>query len=88
MADFPVLDGNRDTREGRVVIDECGELQPYIDEMDGWVSMPTRVAYTPAAGIVLEIGPYTLDDREITRLGDAIRGYHDIANHGRLRRIK
>lgn len=89
MADFPVLDGNRDMTEGREVISELGELEPFIDEIDGWVSMPVRVSCTPGAGIVLEIGPYTLDARDIAGLGDAIRRYHDITNHdGKPRRIK
>lgn len=82
MTNFPILDGNRDMTEGREVISELGELEPFIDEIDGWVSMPVRVSHTPGAGIVLEIGPYTLDARDIAGLGDAIRRYHDITNHG------
>ncbi len=88
MSDFPVLDGNRDCTEDRMVIGECGELEPYIDEIDGWVSMPLRVTTTPGVGIVLEVGPYTLNGRDVTRLRAALRSW-DIANNGpSIRRVQ
>jgi hypothetical protein len=88
MSDFPVLDGNRDMTEGRVVISELGELEPYIDEVDGWVSMPVRVSHTAGAGVVLELGPYSLDARDVARLRAALRNWGIVTSGPTIWRIK
>ncbi|AKJ72055.1 hypothetical protein [Gordonia alkanivorans] len=76
---FPVLDADR-THEheeiGRVVIDGADALEPYVPMTDSNVSIPLRVAVNQAAGVVLEIGPYTLDLRDVRRLQDAIERFY------------
>lgn len=86
MSDFPVLDSSRHMSEGRVVLDELGHIEPYVDEMDWWCRMPLRVAHTTASDVVIEIGPYTLDSEDIERLRAALRS-HDIANNGPGQRL-
>lgn len=88
MSDFPILDGNRESTEDRMVISECGELEPYIDEIDGWVSMPLRVTTTPGVGIVLEVGPYTLDGRDVARLRAALDHWDITTNGPGVRRVQ
>lgn len=88
MTDFPILDGNRESTEDRMVISECGELEPYIDEVDGWVSMPVRVSHTAGAGVVLELGPYSLDARGVARLRDALRSWDCATNGPTIWRVK
>jgi hypothetical protein len=75
MSDFPVLDAPRTTEFGRVIFDEFGEIEPYIDEMDSWIAMPVRLVHDQAAGCHLEVGPYSLDRRDIQRLREAIAAF-------------
>jgi hypothetical protein len=56
-------------------MDEYGSLEPYVDEIDYWCTMPMRLALTCGAGLGLEIGPYTLDSEDIELLRRAIAGY-------------
>ena len=86
--DFPVLDAERDDADGRTVIAELGKIQPHVDEIDDWVTMPLRVAHTPLAGIVIEVGPYTLDRTDVERLHAALRGYDNAAGASRTRRAQ
>lgn len=75
---FPVLDAPRTEANhslGRVILDYHGELEPYIEEIDSWISMPVRLVHDQAAGIHLEIGPYSLDRRDIERLHAALTAY-------------
>lgn len=76
--DFPVLDSARENTEGRLVFDEYGSLEPYVDEIDTWFDMPVRLALTAGAGLVLELGPYTLDHEEIQLLRKAIAEYDKV----------
>ena len=78
--DFPVLDSPRDN-DWRTVLSEHEPLEPYIDETDDWCTMPLRVTHNPDNGVVLELGPYTLDRCDVEQLREAIRSF-DIANNG------
>lgn len=79
MSDFPVLDADR-THEhesiGRVVLDAAEPIEPYVPMTDSFIEMPTRIAHTATAGVVLEVGPYTLDHRDVRRLQDAIERFY------------
>jgi len=78
MPDFPTMDAPRavaDAEYGRVIIDEYRPLEPYIPEMDGWVSMPVRFAYSEVDGFYLEIGPYDLGTGAINTLREMIARY-------------
>jgi hypothetical protein len=75
-ADFPVLDRPHDDQTpGRVVCDEYGSLEPYLDEIDYWCSMPVRLVVTCGVGLHVEIGPYSVDPEDIELLRKAIAGY-------------
>lgn len=74
-SDFPTMDAPRSPDIGRVIIDEYRPLEPYIPEMDGWVSWPVRFAHSQVAGFYLEIGPYDLDAADILNLRRAIAAY-------------
>lgn len=91
MTDFPVLDAPRteaNAELNRQVLDDLGAIEPAIDEIDGWCTMPIRLAHNAAAGLCLEVGPYDLDHTDIERLRAAIRAY-DVANRGpAIRRVK
>ncbi|WP_137147544.1 hypothetical protein [Mycolicibacterium sp. CR10] len=85
---FPMLDANRDHQPGRVVLDDLGLIEPYVDETDYWCSMPLRVSHSPTTHVAIEIGPYTIDSRDIERLREALRVY-DITTKGQtIRRVK
>lgn len=72
--------------DGRT-ISVCDTLEPYIDGEDIWATLPVRVAHTPLAGLVLEIGRYSFDADDISRLSAAIVDWH-LADLGGLRRGK
>ena len=72
MSDFPVLDAPRSPEIGRVIMSVHGHLEPYVDEMDYWCSMPIRLAHTTTNDWCIEMGPYTLDATDIFRLIEAI----------------
>ena len=74
VTNFPILDSPHDNTGGRVVIAEYGLLQPRIDETDWWCAMPLRLAIGDP-GLVLEIGPYSLDEQEVARLQAALSAY-------------
>ncbi|WP_137149465.1 hypothetical protein [Mycolicibacterium sp. CR10] len=62
---FPVLDANREHQPGRVILDDLGVIEPYVDETDYWCAMPLRVSHSPTTHVAIEIGPYTIDSRDI-----------------------
>lgn len=72
---FPVLDADRSHEHeeiGRVVIDFADALEPYVPMTDSWITLPVRVSINQASGVVLELGPYTLDARDVRRLRNGI----------------
>ena len=73
--DFPVLDAPRSPDIGRTVQDFHGYLEPYIDELDDWSTMPVRLAHTTTNGWCIEVGPYTLDAADVERLREAIAAF-------------
>jgi hypothetical protein len=78
MSDFPVLDAPRlhaNNQLGRCIFDTFGDVEPYIEETDSWISMPLRLVHDQASGWHLEVGPYTLGADDIDRLRSAIAGY-------------
>jgi hypothetical protein len=78
MPDFPVLDAPRPVANaelGRVIIDFFDYLEPHIEELDDWISLPLRLIYSQADGFGLELGPYTLGRADIERLRAAIAAY-------------
>ncbi len=83
MPNFPVLDAprNEDNDPGRIAFENFGNIEPYIPEIDFWTAMPVRLVHT-LDGLCIELGPYTLDCRDIDKLRAAIRGY-DSAITGR-----
>jgi hypothetical protein len=74
---FPELDSTRTEANcpGHQIISEHGTIEPFVDEMDTWVSIPVRVAVNAGAGLCIEVGPYTLGRQEIDRLRAAIFDY-------------
>jgi hypothetical protein len=75
---FPILDADRqgdNTMCVRTIFDVHGYVEPYIPEMDSWVSMPLRLAHSQSAGFYLELGPYDLDAADIRRLREALDAY-------------
>ncbi|MGV0618169.1 hypothetical protein ABQE58_25075 [Mycolicibacterium elephantis] len=91
MPDFPVLDaprteGNRTL--GRVVFDHLGVIEPYIEEIDSWVTLPMRLVHDQAAGIHLEVGPYSVAGRDIERLRAALRAYDVALSGSAIRRVQ
>lgn len=79
MPDFPVLDSNRtyETAEfNRFILDVFGYIEPHIDEIDEWCSMPIRLVHDQAADWHLEIGPYSISRGDIRRLQEAIDAYY------------
>ncbi len=92
MDSFPLLDSSRSGANEdlfRQVLVELGKIEPSLDEIDGWCTMPLRLSHNASAGLVLEIGPYDLHHEDVNVLREAIRQY-DIAIQGGpgLRRIK
>lgn len=88
MTDFPILDAPRDiaNREfQRVILDFHGYLEPYIDETDGWVSMPVRLVHDTAGGFAIEVGPYKLDICDIRLMQRAIASYYAAAGNPPLK---
>lgn len=77
MNDFPILDGPRTDEFGRV-IDDLGVIEPHIDEVDLWITMPMRLLHGPLTGWLIEVGPYSLDEIDIMRLCAAIATYHRV----------
>lgn len=78
MNDFAILDAPRAgaNRElGRAIIDYLGCIEPAIDEIDAFCSMPIRLVHNDAMGFGLEVGPYDLGGSDIERLRAAINAY-------------
>lgn len=78
MPDFPVLDASRliETNEfGRTIFGTFPSIEPYVGEIDSWVSMPLRLAHSQGSGWHIEVGPYDLGRADIDRLRDAIAAY-------------
>lgn len=79
MTPYPVLDAPRtfaDTELSRVVInDQLAPIEPHIEETDWYVTLPLRIVYDQGAGVHIEIGPYSMDGRDIERLRAAITAY-------------
>lgn len=75
---FMTMDSTRqagNAEYGRVVFDHFGYVEPHLDEVDGWCSMPLRLVHDQAAGWHLELGPYDLDRSDIELLRRAIAAY-------------
>jgi len=91
MSHVPVLDASYSTANtelGREVVQTLGSIEPHIDETDSTVAIPIRLTHDQAAGLHLELGPYSLSELDIEQLRAAIRAY-DIARNGpTIRRIK
>lgn len=82
MTNFPTLDAPRTTEHGRIIYDHLGHLEPHIDELDTWCTIPIRLAHNQTAGWHLELGPYNLNHTDIETLRAAIYHYDD-ATKGR-----
>lgn len=86
--DFPILDAPRteaNTELYRTILDYFGVIEPHVDELDNYITMPLRLAHNAATGFCIEIGPYDLDHNDIDRLRAAIAAY-DHAAGGEWRR--
>lgn len=78
MSDFPVLDAPRpiaNAEHARVILDAFGDAEPFIEEIDGWLSMPLRLVHDQANGFHIELGIYSLDASDIWALRRAIEAY-------------
>lgn len=75
---FDVLDAERPEDEYRDIITTFGFIEPRIDELDMFVALPVRLVDTDS-GLALEIGPYTVHEKDIRRLALALRTYDRIA---------
>jgi hypothetical protein len=77
MNDFMILDTVRTDENcpGHRVITEHGSIEPFLDELDTWVSMPLRLVHTAGNGLCLEVGPYTLDPKDIARMRSTIASF-------------
>jgi hypothetical protein len=75
MPDFPILDAPRpiaDSELNRDVLREFGNMCAYIEEIDYYAELPVRVVYDQGSAFHIEVGPYSLDGRDINRLRAAI----------------
>ena len=85
MTDDQMLDGDRSTIDdigGRTILDECGALQPHIDEIDAYCTLPLRITHNALSGITLEIGPFNFSGRDIQALRAALDGIDRIEQTG------
>lgn len=71
---YPVLDFERNEPQ-RALLDNLCVLEPFIPEMDGWVSLPVRLVHTQGAGLALELGPYEVSGADIGRLRAALAAF-------------
>lgn len=83
MTEFPIIDAQRheDDADGRIVLAKLDMLEPRTPEDDWWCRLPLRLAHDAGSGLVLEIGPYTLDEHDVRRLREALAAY-DLAHRG------
>ena len=83
MTRFPVFDGQYKPEVVVVdgvpticnvheVIEELAVLEPSDDRNDFFVSIPVRSVRNEGCGPAVEIGPFTLDTREIVKLYNAL----------------
>ncbi len=79
---FPILDATRtvgNAELGRDIYADLGHVEPYIEEVDAWCTLPLRLVFDQAAAVHLELGPYDLDHVDIERLRAAIAAYDEAA---------
>ena len=83
MSAFPVFDGQYKPEvfvsegvpticQAHDVIDELTTLEPADDRTDFFASIPVRSVWNPSCGPAVEIGPFSLDTREIIKLYNAL----------------
>jgi hypothetical protein len=81
MADeeYLVLDDPRifaDEQLDREIVEDCGTVMPYSGEGEQWCAMPVRLVWDQAGGLQIELGPYTLPQREVDVITSAISSYY------------
>ena len=86
MSTYPIHDADRGDSPGRVVIEELGHIEPYVEERDSWAVLALRVSINQGSGPDLEIGPYTLDRCEVEKLRAVITVYDRITRPQAARR--
>lgn len=67
-----VIDGVPTICHAHEVLDELTVLEPGDDRTDGFVAVPVRSVWNEGCGPAVEIGPFTLDDREVVKLYNAL----------------
>ncbi|GAA4296812.1 hypothetical protein [Mycobacterium paraffinicum] len=81
MPDFPVLDASyidSNLHVGRQVVRDLGVIEPRVDEVDWWFTLPLRLVISQADGFHVAIGPYALNAADIEVLRNAIGAYDRI----------
>ena len=74
LQNLPVLDQPRTDRSedlSRAVLEEIGVIAPYTPANDGW--MTQQVTYRDGGGCAIEVGSYTLSERDVRVLRRAIK---------------
>lgn len=70
--DIDVIDGVSHLIPKRDVVEELTILEPADDRTDLFATVPVRSVWNPACGPAVEIGPFSLDAREVIKLHNAI----------------
>jgi hypothetical protein len=76
-----VLDDPRifaDEQLDREIVEDCGTVKPFAEDLDQWCTMPFRLVWDEAGGLQLEVGPYTLGGHGIDLLVSAIGRYYAV----------
>lgn len=83
MSRFPVFDGEYKPQievidgvptffQVHDVLNELTVLEPADERTDSFASIPVRSVWTDGCGPAIELGPFTLDDREVVKLFNAL----------------
>jgi hypothetical protein len=75
LTDLPVLDAPRlyaNNSLGRVVGEDVGVIEPYLDETDSWVAKPLRVVHDQGHRLAPGGRAVSLNAADIERLREAI----------------
>lgn len=74
-ARFDLFDRTGQFDDFREVIAGPVTLEPHDDRTDMCVSVPVRLVISSTAGPAIEIGPFTLDSRDIVTLYNALAAH-------------
>lgn len=59
----------------RDIFRQFADLEPYVELIDAEYALPLRLVHDQAAGLHLELGPYSLNRADVNLLREAIAAY-------------